>query len=229
MSAPTRATITVVTPAVKQGKVTNGPAVEKFDVQFNPKEYSLQKSATWEHKPSTSADSTTMPEFKGANSAELTVELFLDATQTKPEDLKKTVDKLFYCCSPLLKTKQQKKPSAPFVVLEWGTLKFTGNVKQVSAKYTLFNQKGDPLRATCSMTLQELPTQKGKTNPTSGALDSTASHRVVAGDTLQSIAWAEYQDPNLWRHLAAANGIDDPLRLREGDMVLIPPPDAGRN
>jgi nucleoid-associated protein YgaU len=79
------------------------------------------------------------------------------------------------------------------------------------------------------MTLQELPTQKGKTNPTSGALDSTASHRVVAGDTLQSIAWAEYQDPNLWRHLAAANGIDDPLRLREGDMVLIPPPDAGRN
>ena len=36
---------------------------------------------------------------------------------------------------------------------------------------------------------------------------------VVAGDTLASIAYAEYGDPTMWRPLAAFNGIDDPLRL----------------
>ncbi len=226
MSAPTRATITVTTPAVAQGKASAGPTVEKFEVQFNPKEYSIQKSAQWDHKPSTSADNTSMPEFKGANSAELTFELFLDATQTSPADLVKTVDTLFFCCSPLVKTKQQKKPSAPFVVLEWGKLKFTGNVKSVSAKYTLFNEKGEPLRATCNVSLQELPTGKAFTNPTSGGLQSTTGHRVVAGDTLASIAWSEYQDPTMWRQVAVANDIDDPLRLREGAMVLVPSPDA---
>ncbi len=228
MSAPTRATITITIPAVQQGQASKGSTVDSFQVQFNPKEYSISKSATWDHKPSTSADSTAMPEFKGANSAELTFELFLDATQTKggPDELVKRVDQLFFCCSPLVKTKQQKKPSAPFVVLEWGKLKFTGNVKSVAAKYTLFNEKGEPLRATCNVTLQELPTGKPFTNPTSGGRESTTSHRVVAGDTLASIAWAEYQDPAMWRQLAVANDIDDPLRLREGTIVLVPSPDT---
>ena len=167
MSAPTRATITITIPAVQQGQASKGSTVDSFQVQFNPKEYSISKSATWDHKPSTSADSTAMPEFKGANSAELTFELFLDATQTKggPDELVKRVDQLFFCCSPLVKTKQQKKPSAPFVVLEWGKLKFTGNVKSVAAKYTLFNEKGEPLRATCNVTLQELPTASPSPTP----------------------------------------------------------------
>jgi len=30
----------------------------------------------------------------------------------------------------------------------------------------------------------------------------------------------------MWRKIAVANGIDDPLRLREGTMVLVPAPDA---
>ncbi|MEA2703937.1 MAG: hypothetical protein QOJ69_2246 [Actinomycetota bacterium] len=231
MSAPTKASITILVPAVNQGQVSKGQVDSEFKAQFNPKEYSISKSAQWDHKPSTSADNTAMPEFKGANSAELSFELFFDATQTGPDDptpadLVEQVKKLFKCCSPLVKTKQQKKPSAPFVVLEWGMLKFTGNVKSVAAKYTLFNEKGQPLRATCSVTLQELPTGTPFTNPTSGGRESTASHRVVAGDTLASIAWAEYQDPAMWRQLAMANAIDDPLRVREGTVLLVPSPDA---
>jgi nucleoid-associated protein YgaU len=74
--------------------------------------------------------------------------------------------------------------------------------------------------------MQELPTGKPFTNPTSGGRAPTGSHRVVAGDTLASIAWEEYQDPAMWRHVAEANGIDDPLRLREGTMILVPSPDT---
>ena len=69
MSPPTRATITVTTPSVQQGQASKGPTVETFEVQFNPSEYSISKSATWDHKPSTSAANTTMPAVHGAPTA----------------------------------------------------------------------------------------------------------------------------------------------------------------
>ena len=47
-------------------------------------------------------------------------------------------------------------------------------------------------------------------------------HRTVAGDSLASIAFAQYGDPNAWRPLAAYNGIDDPLRVPTGQTILLP-------
>ena len=46
---------------------------------------------------------------------------------------------------------------------------------------------------------------------------------MVAGDSLASIAYREYGAPAYWRALAEANGIDDPLRLRPGTRLLVPP------
>ena len=45
---------------------------------------------------------------------------------------------------------------------------------------------------------------------------------LVEGDTLAGIAYREYGDPSLWRAVAAANGIDDPMHLRPGSSVLLP-------
>ena len=50
-------------------------------------------------------------------------------------------------------------------------------------------------------------------------------HRVVTGDTLAALAYAEYDDPEMWRLLAAFNGIDDPLRLRIGSLLMLPAPE----
>jgi nucleoid-associated protein YgaU len=56
------------------------------------------------------------------------------------------------------------------------------------------------------------------------------TYRTVAGDTLQVIAYREYHRPGYWRALAETNGIDDPLRLRPGTTILIPPQtDAARH
>jgi len=43
-----------------------------------------------------------------------------------------------------------------------------------------------------------------------------------AGDSLPAVAYREYGNPNLWRALAEANGVDDPLRLRPGTSLLVP-------
>jgi nucleoid-associated protein YgaU len=79
----------------------------------------------------------------------------------------------------------------------------------------------------CQVTLEEIPTPIPKQNPTSGALTSHRTTVVTAGDTLQSIAYREYRNPNLWRAIAEANDIDDPLRLPSGTQLLLPaPPEA---
>ncbi len=47
-------------------------------------------------------------------------------------------------------------------------------------------------------------------------------HRVVAGDSLQSLAWREYGNATAWRAIAEANGIDDPSRLPAGTELVLP-------
>ena len=47
-------------------------------------------------------------------------------------------------------------------------------------------------------------------------------HRVVAGDSLQSLAWREYGNASAWRAIAEANGIDDPSRLPTGIELVLP-------
>ena len=60
-------------------------------------------------------------------------------------------------------------------------------------------------------------------NPTSGGISGRRVHTFSAGDTLHSVAYAEYGNPGLWRVLAEANGVDDPLRIAPGTALLIPP------
>jgi nucleoid-associated protein YgaU len=67
-----------------------------------------------------------------------------------------------------------------------------------------------------------MPGENSKQNPTSGSLAVRRMHRMVVGDSLASLAYAEYGDPTLWRYLASFNRIDDPLRIPQGSVVLLP-------
>ncbi|MGH8930853.1 MAG: peptidase M23 [Egibacteraceae bacterium] len=192
---------------------------------FNPKEYTIQKSAEWTRSATSSAESTSPPEFRGSGPRQLSLELFLDRTATRG-DVSKEVETLFACLSPYPPTIQAKSPSPPFVRFSWGsTIEFTAFMQSVNATYTLFDQKGTPLRAVCAISLEEIPEVTPRQNPTSGALAGLRMRTLVAGETLHSIAHAEYGDPALWRLVAECNGVDDPLRLRPGDKLRIPPAD----
>jgi nucleoid-associated protein YgaU len=70
--------------------------------------------------------------------------------------------------------------------------------------------------------LHEIPSKTKGQNPTSGALTAQRVHRVVAGDSLQSLAWREYGNAAAWRAIAEANGIDDPNRLSNGVELVLP-------
>jgi nucleoid-associated protein YgaU len=117
------------------------------------------------------------------------------------------------------------KPSAPHVLFQWGDrITFKGYVESLAVKYTMFRAEGTPIRGTCTVAMKEFPLNPKKQNPSSGGELGHRSHRVVHGDTLASLAYDEYGDPTTWRRIAAANEIDDPMRIAPGTVLRIPPP-----
>jgi nucleoid-associated protein YgaU len=72
--------------------------------------------------------------------------------------------------------------------------------------------------------LEAVPSIVPGTNPTSGGLTTRRTHTVIQGDTLASIAQSEYGDPAKWRAVAVANGIDDPMRVGVGTVLMVPDP-----
>ncbi|GHJ45268.1 peptidase M23 [Catellatospora sp. TT07R-123] len=226
MTGPAKAYLKFLEPTVKgPGGPTTVKGVDKLTFSFNPKEYTVTKSANWSRESSKNAKSAAAPEFNGSGPRSISVEMFFDATD--PDlviDVAKSVETLLACAEPLPSTLAAgMKPLPPFVQLGWGeTITFVAFVKQVSAKYTLFMPSGAPLRAVCQLTLEEIPLPGSRQNPTSGSTRATHAHTVIAGDSLPSIAYAAYGDPTRWREIAEANGVDDPLRLAPGTRLLLP-------
>jgi hypothetical protein len=200
-----------------------GPTGKEVAFKFNPKEYAISKSAEWKTKEAKGAKKASMPEFVGPKPSQLTLELFLDGSDGSG-DVSGDVDLLFSCLTSAETARSKQRPLPPFVQFVWGKVLFTGILKSVNAKYTLFRETGVPIRATCGLTIEELPSDAEGQNPTSGAPAPMRTHAVVDGDSLPMIAYREYGDPTMWRALAEANGVDDPMRLWPGDRLLIPSP-----
>lgn len=219
-----RATLRVI-----EGKV-KGP--DHLQFCFNPGEYTIAKSSNWTRPQMKGGKQTGKPEFGGANAQTLQMEVLFDESASSNGGVAEAISTLLEWIKPTDESLQKKKPQPPIVMFEWGKnpalTTFQGYVKQVSAKYLLFKPNGQPLRATANITLEETPLPAKKTNPSSGVIHGRRSHLVEMGDTLASIAWTEYEDPQLWRGIAAFNGIDDPLRVRPGTSILLPTADEAR-
>jgi nucleoid-associated protein YgaU len=199
----------------------------QLSCRFNPREYSVTKSAKWSKTPAKGAKSAPKQEFLGANPRTMQMELFFDAWESQAANVAKDVDTLLGWTNPTQKSIAANKPNPPIVVFHWGTTaSFDAYVKQVNAKFTLFKPDGSPLRATVGVTFEEVPAEPGAQNPTSGGPVGRRSHVLSEGETLQLVAHREYGDAALWRAVALANDVDDPLRLPAGTRLLLPPADV---
>ena len=197
--------------------------------RFNPKEYAISKSATWNRPTNKSAKHASKPEFGGVQPQTVTMELFFDDWENPDADLVHDINTLLGWLKPSGESLDKKKPQPRILQFSWGSNKslseFKGFLKSVSAKYTMFKSDGRPIRATAQIALEEVPTDPEKTNPTSGSLAGRRTRVFSKADSLQSIAFAEYGDPGLWRAIAEFNRIDDPLRVSSGTRLLLPSPD----
>jgi hypothetical protein len=193
--------------------------------RFNPKEYSVSKSAEWTRPTNKGAKKAGKPEFQGSKPRAVSMELFFDDWEGKGS-LVKDIETLLDWMTPTDKSLSNNQPHPHVLRFQWGgqqpLAQFKGFLKSVNAKFTLFKPDGTPIRATAGIQMEEIPQDPQKTNPTSGSEAGRRSHVVAAGDSLHSLAYKEYGNPALWRGLADFNSIDDPLRVRPGTRLILP-------
>ena len=111
---------------------------KELKFRFNPKEYSIAKSATWNRPTNKGAKNASMPEFGGVQPQTVQMELFFDDWEGKG-DLVKDIEILLEWLKPTDKTINNKKPVPQTLKFEWEKNKslagFKGFLKSVSAKY----------------------------------------------------------------------------------------------
>ncbi|MGW1195794.1 CIS tube protein [Streptomyces sp. NPDC002536] len=221
--APVRAALVIHDPPTGASS-TPGPERDRVRLQFNPDRIQVGKQARWDRSRSPSNGQAARAQFVGAQPRTMTLEVFLDAHGTR-EGVQERVEKLLGCCAPTARSTTAKPASAPWVRLEWGharTTAFLALVTQVDASYTRFGHDGTPLRAVCTVSLEEAGGSVPRQNPTSGGDGPVDTHLVVAGDSLAGVAWQAYGDPGRWREIARANGLDDPARIPLGIVLVLP-------
>ena len=154
------------------------------------------------------------------------MEIFFDDWEAREGSIADDVAALLEWTKPTSASIKKRKPEPPILTFDWGANPalgdFRGYLKSVSARYTHFDRDGNPLRVSANVTLEEVPTDPKKQNPTSGGRHGYRTHIMREGESLQSVAYAEWGDPGLWRALAIYNELDDPLRVSPSTSLLVP-------
>lgn len=197
---------------------------------FNPAKITVSKNASWTKTDTAGDKIANVPKynFKGVDGQSMNMDLFFDTTDLDvPMDVRLMyTNRLFALMEPkglygLLGLKMKHPPKVRF---QWGTsMSFTAAIASVKVDYTFFSPSGIPLRAKASVSFTQVKDDEMylPTNPTSGG-DVRESYLVHEGDRLDLIAHKVYKDSSLWRLIAEANGIENPLSIKPGQRLLLP-------
>jgi hypothetical protein len=206
--------------------------VETIPVLFNPTEYTITKTNSWNFKE-VQGQSLPPHEFGGGGPRSISLSLLLDnSVLDGSTSVLEITQRLFR----MMEVGDGKpaggaRSSPPYVTFRWGAVEtFKSVCTSLTCTYQLFKPNGDPIRAEVKLDLKQAfaaSTSSSNsanlgTNPTTRAIAGAGVHTVQDGDSLPSIAYRAYGDATQWREIAEANGIDDPLRLRRGTPLMLP-------
>jgi hypothetical protein len=190
---------------------------EDVEVLFNPKEYIIEKKTPWKEQEIQGLDSPAV-EFTLGERKRLSMELFFDTSEEKT-DVREYSDKIE---NLMLVDPDEHRP--PLLLFSWGKLKFKCVLEDLVQRFTMFLNDGTPIRAILKVLFKEYSTAAGqvKEKPRHSS-DHTKRIVMREGETLSSISAREYNDPKVWREIADANGIEDPLNVKPGTILKLPP------
>ncbi len=187
---------------------------------FNPQQMSISKTVNWRRVPVAESD-VTRAQFTHGEPAVLSLELFFDTYEAGVDVrlLTAQVERL----TTVRGHGSIHRP--PVCKLVWGTqgVFFEGVLTALTQTFSLFLSTGAPVRARLDCTFTEWISARIEALLQHKQSPDVAKTRVVRlGDTLSGIAAEQYDDPALWRPIARANGIIDPLQLMPGQVLTIP-------
>lgn len=210
-----------------KAKLQNLDTTESITCMFNPAEYTFAKGVNWAESGNRGGNVPAL-EFTGGNPATLTLKLFFDTTGTGKDVRAEYTNKLWALASvsPALRDPVTDRGRPPRVLFEWGaSWSFEAVVTNISTTFTLFLGDGTPTRANVELSLKQVkdPGAFPAQNPTSGGVAGHRTRVLGQGETLDMLAAQEYGEARHWRHIASSNNIQNPLRVRAGMVLRLPP------
>lgn len=201
---------------------------QKVEVQFNPE--TLKVTFANEIKQPDGGDqgaNTSGRQFVGAGTTKLALQLWFDVTAMEKDpvdDVRRLTQKVVFFITPQKDTDDPSKSVPPGVRFTWGSFIFDGMVEGLEESLEYFSADGKPLRASISMTLSQQkilkndfdPMKKIAVRPGHKPPGHAPMKQARDGESLQGMAGNK---PGGWQGIAAANDIEDPLRMAPGQLV----------
>ncbi len=196
------------------------PNGHQTDVQFNPE--TLKVTYANSQAPGGDQSAGNAGQFIGAGSTKLALQLWFDCTAMEKDpvdDVRRLTEKVIFFMTPQKSDADATKLAPPGVCFQWGSFLFKGVVESLEQTLEFFSPDGKPLRASISLTLSQQQILKAEFK------DETATARpghkpltaAKQDDSLQKMA--SQSGKKDWQSIAAANGIEDPLRMAPGALV----------
>lgn len=218
--------------ALKYPQVTRGglaPATiknlvtsETVKFMFNPYEFAFTKSNSWNEEPVTGQN---VPKVSFQHGGPITLKLTLHFdSQDSGTDVRQYTNALW---TMMLVTEQEKnqrsgKSQPPPVAFEWGKLYFKAIITNMTQTFTLFSEKGVPLRCKIDIDLKQFhdendvqPQIPGQP-PGQGAAQATPK---IEGQSLDQMAAQQTGSSSNYRKVAEDNNINDPLNVPNGKQL----------
>jgi LysM repeat protein len=207
-------------------KSLDASGAQPIEFMFNPTEYSMSKSNSWEPVKIVGSNVPRL-EFTSGGSTSLSLDLLFDTFEAGT-DVRAHTDKIFELTRIAPDTVDSATGTGrpPRVLFSWGRVfNFPAVITNISIQFTLFLSDGTPVRARVSIGLEECEDADSRPaqNPTTQGQIGHKAYVVKPGDTIDRIAYQEFGKSNSWRHLADTNDLDDPKNLIPGQVLQIVP------
>ena len=199
--------------------LTNMDTNDIVNFMFNPFEYTLSKSNTWQDKAVT-GQNLPYVNFQQGGAITLKLTLHFDS-QALGTDVRNFTDKLWkmVMINEAKADAKTGKGQPPPVVFDWGKLHFKAIITSLSQKFILFTETGIPLRCTVDIDLRQYLDEPGETGAAQASSSTTTKAPVTAtqGQRLDNMT----ANPNDQRKVAEKNNINNPLKVPTGTKLKV--------
>ncbi len=199
--------------------LVNGQEKASVSFDFNPAEYSLDYGNRFQI---TNLPGFEYPliQFVSGEGETLQMDLLFDTSMDNPPgDVRQKLKKLLQAVQI-----DPELHAPPICEFSWGSVSFKAVIEKLSQRYILFREDGVPVRAKINISLRRyLPPEEQQRRKSKSSSDVTKRRILIEGDNIFLLAWREYGDPGAWRHIALANGLKNPLEIKPGTVLILPP------
>src|SRR5438105_1046182 len=211
------------------------PGGKDVPVQLNPETLkNTYANQLVEPKGGNKAAGTAGRQFVGAGTTKLGLQLWFDVTAMERssdeqstgqsgtvDDVRRLTQDVVFFMTPRPSDSDRANLAPPGVRFEWGTFAFDGMVEAMEESIEFFSPDGKPLRASISLTLSKQKILARSPKQSDANVPSRPGHTPLKvakqGDSLQRMAGASGRSD--WQSIAAANHIEDALRIAPGQFI----------